>query len=93
MAVPSLTVAGPSCQKGLQTQEAVWQRSLVNRFWDAGFLWGAVTKPAVSHQGWVLTSSIFCRIEPQPFVPSFVSHECFYCAKWGGQALDSGDCD
>lgn len=43
MAVSSLTVACPSCQKGLQSQEAVWQRSLANWFWDAGFLSGAVT--------------------------------------------------
>lgn len=33
----------PLWSKGLQTQEAVWQRSLVNWFWDAGFLSGAVT--------------------------------------------------
>lgn len=37
MAVPSLTVAGPSCQKGLQTQEAVWHRSLVNWFFMLAF--------------------------------------------------------
>lgn len=42
MAVSSLTVAGPSCQKGLQTQEAVWHRRLENWFWDAGFLPGAI---------------------------------------------------
>lgn len=43
MAVSSLTVAGPSCQKGLQTRKAVWHRSLVNCFFYAGFLSGAVT--------------------------------------------------